>query len=369
VIPARVIHINTERGWRGGEVQTLVLARGLARRGHPCLLVAPPASPLQGKAEMAGLPVAPLRSRGEFDLFAVARLARLFRSFRPDLVHYHTSHAITLGTLASLRSGRVAAIATRRVSFPLSRNPLARWKYTRRVDRVIAVSHGILELLAAAGVPRERINVIPSAVDLDRFRELPAREESRESLGYAQSDFVVGAIGHLAEHKGHAVLLEAVRHLAPQHPALRFLLVGQGELKDDLLRRIRTLGLEARVRLLGFADEVAEILPALDVLAFPSLSGEGSPAVLKEAMACGVPVVASRISGVEEVVRDGAEGILVPPGNAAALAEALVRIASDRSLGIEFGRRGRERAREFGADKMLDATVAVYRALLEENRP
>ena len=236
------------------------------------------------------------------------------------------------------------------------------------MDRIIAVSGGIRNLLIAGGLQGERIAVIHSAVDLGRFLVLPERDKSRESLGYAPSDFVVGAIGHLAEHKGHAVLLEAARLLAPEHPSLRFLFVGRGEQEEDLVRRIRTFGLGSTVRLAGFAEEVAEVLSALDALAFPSLSGEGSPAVLKEAMACGIPIIASRTSGVEEVVRDGTEGILVPPGDAAALAKAILRIASERAMRIEFGRHGRERAREFGAESMVAATESVYRDVLGGSR-
>jgi len=283
------------------------------------------------------------------------------------LIHYHTSHAITLGTLASVLGGRKPAVASRRVSFPLSRNPLARWKYTRRVDKIIAVSRGIQDQLTASGIPRERVTVIHSAVDLARFRELPTREQSREVLGYDAQVYLVGAIGHMAKHKGHAVLVDAARILATHRPSLRFLLAGSGELEEALRHRIAEWQLEGMFRLLGFNEDVSRLLPALDLLAFPSLSGEGSPAVLKEAMACGVPIVASHISGVEEVIRDGREGLLVPPGDPDALAEAILRFATNRSLGIEFGRRGREHACDFGVDRMVQSTEELYRNLLGDH--
>jgi L-malate glycosyltransferase len=362
-----ILHVNTERGWRGGEVQTLLLAGELRDRGYRCHLAVPPDSPLASHALREGLLVTPLPSRGEFDPSAAIRLARLIRSLDPALVHHHTSHAVTLGLLAALLAGRRKTVASRRVSFSLKRNPLARLKYTTGSDRIIAVSEGIREILAGAGVPPGKVVVIHSAVDLRRFRTLKDREACRRELGYGAGELVVGSIGHLAAHKGHEVLVEAAARLAGSNPSFRFLLVGKGEREELLKGRIAAAGLAQRFKLAGFRDEVTAILPALDLLAFPSLSGEGSPAVLKEAMACGVAVVASDISGVREVVRSGEEGILVPPGDAVALSEAILALARDEGRRIECGNRGRRRAEEFGVGRMVDRTESVYRQLLGDS--
>jgi L-malate glycosyltransferase len=360
-----LLHVNTERNWRGGEAQTLLLAQGLQARGHRCGLAVPGGSPLEVRAREAGLGVLPFSSRGEFDLKAIRRLALILDARSPTLIHYHTSHAITLGSLASLRAGRRPAVASRRVSFPLSRNPLARLKYSWRVDRVIAVSEAIRDTLLAAGVRRERVVVIPSAVDLKRLRTTADRASGRRALGVGEAEFLVGAAGHLAPHKGHAVLVEAARRVAATDPNFRFVLAGTGEREADLLGRIEAAGLSTIFRLTGFRKEIAGTMSALDVLAFPSLSGEGSPAVLKEAMACGVAVVASDISGVREIVQDGREGLLVPPGDSEALADALLRLARDPKLRVECTRRGRERSLDFSVASLVDRTEALYREILE----
>ncbi|HMC82723.1 MAG TPA: glycosyltransferase [Candidatus Polarisedimenticolia bacterium] len=363
-----LLHINTERDWRGGEYQTLLLAQGLRARGHRCWLAAPGGSPLEGRALEMGLEVLSFSCRGEFDLKAIRRLAHLLDAHSPRLLHYHTSHAITLGSLASLWAGRRLAVASRRVSFPLSRNPLARLKYTWRVDRVIAVSEAIRDALLSAGVPGERVAVIPSAVDLERLRATADRPAGRRDLGIGEGEFLVGALGHLAPHKGHAVLVEAARRVVAREPKFRFVLTGKGEEEADLRRQIEAAGLSSVFRLTGFRKEVAAILSALDVLAFPSLSGEGSPAVLKEAMACGVAVVASDISGVGEIIQTGREGLLVPSGDPEALAEALLRLARDRELRVECARRGRERSLDFSVTSLVDRTEALYQDLMEAGR-
>jgi glycosyltransferase involved in cell wall biosynthesis len=362
----RLLHLNTERGWRGGEVQTILLAKGLRERGHQCLLGVPAGSSLDRRCRAADLPVESLDPRGEFDLRAILRVAGMARRFGPDLVHYHTSHAVTLGSLASYRAGLRPAVASRRVSFPLSRNPLARFKYTHRVSRVIAVSEGIRRMVQETGIPADKVILIPSAVDLERFRDLRSREACRRELGVGENDFLVGAVGHLAAHKGHEVLIAAAGRLRHEGRGFRFLIVGSGEREAALRRQIEATGVGEIFRLLGFREEVAEILPALDLLAFPSLSGEGSPAALKEAMACGIPVVASDISGVREVVRSGEEGWLLPPGDPESLSAAILQFASQPGLALECGRRGRLRCREFGVERMVERTESVYREILRE---
>ena len=360
----RVLHVNTEKGWRGGEVQTLLLARGLAEQGFATVVAAPTASPLLSRSRETGVETSALDAHGEMDPAGAWRLAAIWRRFRPDVVHYHTSHAITLGTVASYLAGRKPALASRRVSFPLSRNPAARLKYTHRVDRILAVSSGIRNQLAQAGIPASRIQVVHSAIDLRRFGALRSRGEVRHELGLSSEAFVIGTVGHLAEHKGHRVLIEAAAQLAGPGSPYRYLVAGTGECEAALKESVRRLGLQDSFRFVGFLESVETILPGLDLFAFPSLSGEGSPAALKEAMACGIPMVASQISGIEEVAREGAEALLVPPGDPAALAAAVKRFASDKNLGLEFGRRGRLRAREFGVDRMVEATVSAYRAVL-----
>jgi len=361
--PLTVLHVNTELGYRGGEIQNLFLAEGLAGRGHRCVLAVPPGSGLGERALDRGLDVREHTMRGEFDAGASIWLAGLLRSERPDVVHYHTSHAVTLGTWARTLSRHPPAVATRRTSFPTRRNPFFRLKFTLRLDRLIAVSGSIRTDLIAAGIPSERISVVHSGIDLSRFASATGGEEFRRELGLTSSDFLVGCVGALAAQKGHLLLLAAVAALAPDLPQLHVALVGEGELQGRLLDEARGLGIGDRIHLTGFRDDVPQVTTAFNLAVLPSVAGEGSPATVKEAMAAGVPVIATDIGGVREILEDGKQGLLISPGSAKALQAALRLLIEDSQLRDAMGDAGRERARDFSMERMITKTEHVYASL------
>ncbi len=368
-MPLTILHLNTERGWRGGEAQTLRLIRGLGDRGHHGLLVGQPGGELLERAAAAGIPGVPIPIRGELDFCAARRIADLVRRERVDLLHYHTAHAVALGTLASLFCGRRPAVATRRVSFRLRGRLLARIKYGWRVDRVVTVSAAIRLHLLAQGFDPNRVVVVHSGIDPGRFAS-GDRARFRSSLGSVaptlpEDAFLVGTAAHLAAHKGIGLFLEAAALAAAELPQARFVVVGRGEEEGRLRRLAARLDLGDRVVFAGFRDDMPDVLAGLDLFVLSSLSGEGSPAVLKEAMAAGVPVAATALDGLEEIVEDGRHGLLSPPGNAPALGRSIVLLASDPGLRARLSAAARERVKEFTADRMVSLTEAVYRSVLE----
>lgn len=360
-----ILHLNSERGWRGGEAQTLFLAAGLARRGHEVLVVAPPGSPLDQRARAAGLPFEALAMRGEWDLVAARRLAALLRARPFDRIHYHTAHAIGVGTLASLLAGRRPAVASRRVSFRLRGGFLGRLKYTYRVDRVIAVSEAIRRGLIAQGLDPARVVTVHSGIDVERFAR-GDRARFRASIAGARwppGAPVIGTAGHLAAHKGFDLFLEAAAEVARHDPRPRFVVVGTGG-EDARLRTLAAaLGLGDRVLFAGFRDDMPDVFAGLSVFVLASHSGEGSPAVLKEAMAAGVPVAATSLDGVGEIIEDARHGLLTPPGDARAMARAIRTLLEDDPLRSRLVSEARRRAREFGVDRMVENTESVYASL------
>jgi len=365
VTPKTILHLNTEIGWRGGEAQTLRLAQGLRARGHRCLVVGPRQGELLNRAAAAGLTVIPLQARGELDLRAAHLLSRILRDERVDVLHAHTAHAVTLGTLATLfRRRRPSLVAARRLSFPLRSALFGRVKYGFRVDRVIAVSEAIRRLLVRQGLDPDRVVAVHSGIDPERFRHgdrLRFRESLRPLLGdETDGAFLVGAVGHLAAHKGLDIFLSAAAQVARELPAARFLLIGRGEAEGTLRRAVESLGLAPRVVFPGFRDDIPDVFAGLDLFVLSSVSGEGSPAVLKEAMASGTPLVATALEGLDEIVQDARHGLLVPPGNAPALARAIVVLAEDPQLRARYSAAALKRVMEFTADSMVEKTENIY---------
>ena len=363
--PLTILHVNTEPSWRGGEAQTLMLARGLADRGHRSLVALRRGSALEKAVARAGLAAIPLPMRGEFDPASVFGIGRALRDEDVDALHYHTSHAVSLGTLATLIAGRRPAVLTRRVSFSLRRNPLARFKYSYRIDHLIAVADGVRWVMIAEGIAPDRVTVIHSGIDLARFGKLPDRRRVRDEFGIEEGAFLVGSVGHLAAHKGQSTLLEALSLLVDPLPGLRLLMIGEGSERAALEATVKQGRLAGRVVFSGFREDVPELMSSLDMFVLASTSGEGSPAVIKEAMASGVPIVATELDGIREIVEDGKEAILVPPGNSERLAGAVRRVAGDPALRLAMTQAARTRVSEFSSDRMVDRTLEVYRQVTE----
>jgi glycosyltransferase involved in cell wall biosynthesis len=350
----RILHVDPEQGWGGGEAQVALLVRELGRRGHESVVAAPAAAPLARTVGASRVRVVDCPIASHADLRAVPRLRRLARDV--DVVHFHTAraHAMApwLGGLAARR------IVTRRMDYVPRGGPWVRYLYNHAVDRVIAISAGVERALRTAGVAAERIRVVPSGVDPDRFgapRE--GRAALRAAWGAGDADLVAIVVGMLETRKGHATLLDAAAQLGRRVP-LRLVFCGSGSLDDTLRRHATARGVA--VTFLGFRDDVAGCLAAADVAVLPSLH-EGLGVAALEAMAASRAVVASRVGGLAEVVVEGETGRLVPPGDSAALAAALEELGHDPALRARMGAAGAARvAARYSAAAMADGTIACY---------
>jgi glycosyltransferase involved in cell wall biosynthesis len=366
-MPHAVLHLSTERGWRGGEAQALHLARGLGARGHRCLVAAPPGSPLLERAAASGVEAMALGARGEWDAAAARRLAQRCRAFGATVLHAHTAHALGLATLATLFGVKPRLVASRRVSFGLRHPFLGRVKYSWRVARVIAVSEAIRRSLIAQGLDARRVVTVHSGIDPARFAA-GSRERGRDALlslaaRWPAEAWLIGTAGHLAAHKGMDLFLDAAALAAEALPEARFVVIGEGERRRDLQARAARLGLGEKLLFAGYRDDMPDLLKGLDLFVLASHSGEGSPAVLKEAMAAGTPLAATALDGVEEIIEDARHGLLTPPGDARALAQAMRTVAGDAPLRARITAAALERVRDFTLDRMVERTEAVYDAI------
>lgn len=215
-----------------------------------------------------------------------------------------------------------------------------RARLMRWADLVISVSQNTHKETLERGVPEHKCMHIYSGIDLEPYEKAPSRAEARAMLGLEEDVFVAGNIARLWPEKEQASLIEAAGLLAEKHPKIRFMIVGDGPLGDELRAKIKAANLEDVVLMPGYCEDFVAVLAALDVFAFPS-SAEGTPMVIYSAMAMGVPIVASPVSGVGEIVDDGETGLFVPPADAAAMAAAVEKLVEDSALSERLGANAR----------------------------
>ncbi len=361
--PLVILHVDPERGLGGGEQQVLGLVAHLHAAGHRQRLAADPRGQVAARAAALGVATAPLAIRNHFDVVAAHRLAGLLAREPYDILHFHTARAHAMAAFLGASPG-VSRVVTRRMDYPLRGGWYARRLYNHEVQAVVAISEGVRAALMASGVEPARIHVVPSGVEAQRFAVTPAtRAAARAGFGLDDTAWVLLAVGALEARKGHDVLLDALARLPD--PRLVVLVAGDGSQRNALQARAERHGLGARVRFLGRVDDVAAVLAAADVAVMPSRQ-EGLGVAALEAMATGLPVIASRIGGLPEAVVDGETGCLVPPGDVAALAAAIAGLAADPERARRLGAAGQARVQAgFTMAAMARGTLAVYRELVE----
>jgi glycosyltransferase involved in cell wall biosynthesis len=290
----------------------------------------------------------------------MAKAARRLAGFRPDVAHAHSARAHALGVPAARMAGARAVFVSRRVAVPVGRHPASALKYRMPVDRYLCVSRNVRDTLRAAGLPESKLAVVPSGVSLE---PPPPGEPLRTLIGAPAGAPVVGTMAALTTEKRHEDLLDAASEVLQAVPAVHFAWFGDGPRRDWLERRRAQLGLEGRVHLLGFRADARSLAAQCTVVALAS-ELEGIATSLMEAQALGVPVVATAVGGVPEVVEDGISGRLVNPRDARALAAGIVEALTQPQVASAWVSNAQASVRKFHIDRTLDLTLAEYRAAL-----
>lgn len=356
------MHLESGRFLYGGARQVAYLIEELDRLGLENVLVCRPDAELAHSVPAVRAITMPLH--GDLDFGSAFRIERVIRTQRPDIVHVHSRRGVDLfGGLAAWRAG-VPAVLTRRVD---SHEPAAwaRLKY-RHYDAVVAISSRIeSQLRNEIGIEPGRVARIASAVDTDVYRpDADARDRLEQRLGPSSEHFLIGMVAQLIPRKGHLCLLESLADVVGDHPEVRVLLFGRGRLEAKIRRRIDSLGLTGHVSLAGFRRDLPELLPGFDLLVHPA-AREGLGVAVLEAMACGVPVVASSAGGLVDLVTDDVEGMLVAPREPRALARAIDAMIANREGRKRMGSMGRQRVCErFSKAAMAERHRRLYGSIL-----
>jgi glycosyltransferase involved in cell wall biosynthesis len=362
--PLTSIHIDTARTWRGGQNQVLQLVTGLSALGHPTWLVAHARGELKRRAQ-EGLRFIGFSPRSEFDVQAAWQLGRVLRDVKPQVVHAHDPMGVALTAMAlQMQNGswpKPLVVAARRVDFHLKRHAFSKWKY-RHVDLFIAASHVIAAILERDGITADRITTVHDGVNIGLIDRQEA-VDVHSAFWLPHGAPVVGNVAALAGHKGQKHLIGAAKLVVRDVPDARFLIVGEGELQEQLERQIKHLALERNVFMTGFRPDALGLMKSFDLFAMSSVT-EGLGSAVLEAMACNRAVVSTRAGGLPEAVVDGETGLLVPTHDEPALAKAIVELLGDPRRRASMGQAGRARVvGSFSIEAMVNKTLAAYRSL------
>lgn len=377
--PKRILHIirPAEGGMKG---HLLALAEGLRIKGYDIEMACPAHSPLAAELRDKGFRLHPVDLVGPLnpvkDAICIGQLRRVMRRNPFDIIHMHGAKAGLVGRIAAVLAGCRNTVLTVHNFIIYDEVPWfkkALFKFGEKIlsrvtARVITVSEALKkELVSKYNIQPEMIITVYNGINLSHYLTLPDKDRSREAYGIKPGAMVVGTVARMAPQKGLQYLLEAVPLICGpgerNSPDIVIVIAGDGPLRPQLEDQAERLGIRDQVIFTGFVRDTAGFFASLDIFIIPSVS-EGLSITTIEAMAAGLPVIASRVGGLPELVLEGASGYLVDPRNPQALAAAILRLASNRDAMLLFGSRGRDLAfRNFGTEKMVEETCRVYEGL------
>ena len=351
----------------GAEEMVLNLVRHLPERFEPVVCCINQAGPIGEEIEKTGVPFHVFHlNPGVRRPLHVLEIQRRLRELKPDIVHTFLLTASLYGRLAAILAGVPIVIGTE-VNIYENKRPhhaLAEHFLMRGTDRVVVSAESVRDFyIKQVHAAPEKVDVIYNAVDFSQLQTTTSRDALRASVGVPTGAPLAGIIARLTEQKAHRYLFEAMAS-TPGLEATHLLVVGDGELRDELRAMSERLGLSARVHFLGARRDLGDLLAAIDVFVMPSL-WEGLPLSMVLAMGAGLPVVATRVAGIPEVVQDGTTGLLVPPADAPAFGAALARLIADPGLRQEMGAAASAFVRpRFGVDGYVASVSDLYDRLL-----
>jgi L-malate glycosyltransferase len=356
----KIAHLDSGTSWRGGQAQVWLLMQGLKRRGQTCALLAPE-GPLLARARESGFETWNWRPRGDLDLSAMLSATRALRG--ADVAHAHSARAHAVGVPAAKLARVPAIVVSRRVDFDVAAHAFSRLKYRLPVDRYLCISRGVMDVMARGGVPSERLALVPSGVSFEDVGT--SAFDVRRSIGAAPDAPLIGTVAALAPHKDHADLMRAAAIVMRSVPSARFVWLGEGECRAALEHLRKELGLENVVHMLGFRDDAKALMRQFTVFALSSYL-EGLCTSLLDAQWLGVPIVATRVGGIPDVIEDGVNGRLVVGRDPEAFAAALIDALQHPQQLEEWTRAGRRSVEDFSADRMVERTLESYRTVRTE---
>jgi glycosyltransferase involved in cell wall biosynthesis len=360
----RILHTEWSDCLGGQEKRVLAEAVGLVKRGHHVVIACKEDARIKDEAKKAGLAVHTFPLRKPYDIGSIMSLTQFIRAKKFDVVNTHSGVDSWIGGLASKLSGTPVLVRTRHLNIPLKRSIFNFIHYLP--DMYISCGDNMRDnLIKKCGFPESKVVSIPTGTDLEYFN-VPRNKEAKLKYGIDIDASVITNVGILRSVKGHEVTLGTVKKVISASPDARFLIVGDGPRQAELEKMVKALGISEYVIFAGFVDNIPEIYSFSDVAVLSSWS-EGLPQSLLQAMASGVPVVATGVGGVPEVVIHEKTGVLVEAGDHEALAKGVIKILTDNGFASQLVDNAKELVqKEHSLNHMIDKIEDLYNTLLKQ---
>ncbi|MBN2104190.1 glycosyltransferase [bacterium] len=356
----------------GGELKLLELVKEIKEKysGHFHCTVCSVGidGPLRSRFESLGVRTEVFLKSYPYDISQVLKLVRLIREEKTDIVQTTLFYADVIGTYASMLAGVNHVISWEAVTQPYQLKHLLAYRLASKWFTVsVAVSHAIQrQVMTERHVSAHKTCTIHYGVDIKRF--YPGKDSSYlyRELKLSKRDVLIGTVARLTEQKGHRYLIEAIPGILHAHPDAHFIFIGDGPLRDELSRQAESLGVRKSIHFLGFRKDIPRLLLNLDLFILPSLY-EGLPNAVLEAMACGLPVVATSVDGTPEAIVHQETGLLIPPRQSQALIGAVISLLNDRHRMNKMGKAGRKRIETcFSVDNQVSKFIQLYDSLFSQ---
>jgi glycosyltransferase involved in cell wall biosynthesis len=360
----KVLFVDLEREWRGGQSQALLTLKGLRERGQEVELLAARDSPLAIRASEAGITVHQVPRFG-LRAWAAGALRRLIAGGQFEIVHLNEPHSLTAAWLAGAQK-KLPLLLSRRIGFPLQKNAVSQARF-KVVDRFVANSRNVAQSLVDSGIAAERISIVNEGVEIPPLPTAQQRDEARKHWGVKDQEFLFGCVSVFVPEKGQRHLIEAMPLIRARHPQARLLLAGDGACRAGLETLTNRLGQTEAVLFPGFVNDVAQVYAALDAFVFPS-EFEGLGTALQTAMAAGLPCISTKRGALGEVVGNERTALVVEP-EGKEFGEAMQRMIVDGGLRKKLSEAGRREVEQrFSADRMVDNTIRLYEDVLKKGK-
>ena len=363
----KVLHLSSEKSWRGGEQQIAYLIEELTKSGIENYVACKKGSAFEKHCNKNKIPFISLRFSGSFDFITALAIKKYCKWQAIDLVHMHTGNSHSVGLISALLGNNSKLVLSRRVDFPVRNNLLSKYKFNHnKLAKIICVSEAIKAILLPSIKQKDKVTVVHSGIDLSRFEGASNKELLHTEYGLKKDEKIIANISALAPHKDYFTFIDTADYFIKNGGKAKFFIIGNGPLKKDIKKYIAEKNMKDHIILTGFRNDIQNILPEVNVFLITSKT-EGLGTSILDAMASHVPVVATKAGGIPEIVKHKTTGMLYQVQDYKGLSHGLQAVLTDSKLRNQLVNNAYDFvAQYFSKEQTAFHTLKIYRSLVND---